>query len=120
MNFYWGVNSIPELQGLPKAEQRLLWQVGRRAALRIPHIRAAYAVQFVMFMIGATTPALLDAFPSSMPLTMLWGGLWGVGGSLIFNQFLIKAMRPILTMRRAALEAKPRAEDGSYYVPPAF
>lgn len=120
MKIYWGLNSIPELQGLTKPEQLLLWKVGRRAALRIPRIRIAYALQLVMFMIGTMTPGLVDAFPRGMLPAILWGAFWGGAGALTINHFIIARMRPILAMHRAALEAKPRPNDGSYYVPPAF
>ena len=120
MKIYWELNSIPELQGLPKPEQQLLWKIGWRAALRIPRIRIAYALQIIIFMIGAVTPALLDSFPGGLPAAILWGGLWGGVGAFGANHFIIATLRPILAMHRAALEPKPCAADGSYYVPPAF
>ncbi|HYF65500.1 MAG TPA: hypothetical protein VD886_21920 [Herpetosiphonaceae bacterium] len=120
MKIYWGANSIPELKGLPKAEQRRLWFIGLRAGLRKPRVWAAYALMITAIMVGVALPSILELFPGNLALAALWGGLWGGLGSFIANQIIIAAIRPVLALHRAALEARSRADDGSYYVPPAI
>jgi hypothetical protein len=111
MNLYWGLNTIPELQGLTKDQQRHLWKTALQAGRQVPRIQTAKLIMFTMILIALLIPHLL--------LVMAWGGFRGLVSAWIFRQVSIPALRPLLAMQRRALEPNP-AHDETYYVPPAF
>jgi hypothetical protein len=118
MKLYWGFNSIPELQGLPKAQQRRLWSSGVRAGWRMPRVWGAYLLMALFMGVGIFVPRLLGDLLDGQGLRVLWGAVWGGLGGLLANQITTHAIRPVLAMHRRALEPRPPG-DNSYYVPPA-
>ncbi len=120
MTLYWRLNSIPELQGLSKFQQRQLWRKGHRAALRTPLFWIAHMLLSGVGAIGTLTPVMLDAFPNNILISIGWMLCWLTLGLVIYNPILMRVMRPLLAQHRAALEPHARDADGSYYVPPAF
>ena len=120
MKLYWGIHSIPELHGLPKTQQRRLWQTYTRTAFRMPRVWGSYALMAIMVMAVSAIPILLDIVPSGTRVFPIWSGLSSGLGFVICNQILIRAMRPLLAIHRRALEPRERNDDSSYYVPPAF
>ena len=119
MNVYWGLNSIPELQGLPKPQQQRLWRMGVRAGWRMPRVWGGYLLMLLSMSIGNFGPILLPGFFSGLLPIILWGAFWGGLGGVVPSQVTIRAVRPVLARHRQAMEPKP-SRDGSYYVPPAF
>ncbi len=121
MKLYWGLNSIPELQGLPKSQQHQLWRASQRVSLRSWRCWVAYSLVGLM---GALTYIVMKQIPwmalPDEPLTPVVVGAF-IGGLYVFSaqQVVIPFMRPILASRRAAMESQSPA-DGSYHVPPAF
>ena len=120
MKLYWGLHSIPELHGLPKTQQRRLWQTYFRVVLRMPRVWGSYALMAIMVMSVSMIPTLLDSVPSGTWAYPIWTGLSSGLGFVICNQVVIRAMRPLLAIHRRALEPRERNDDSSYYVPPAF
>ena len=117
----WDPNSIPELQGLSKLKQWKLWREAHHAALRISLFWVAHIVPWV----GAAALTLVfllvvDAFRRNTFIAVGWMFCWMFLGLWICNHIVLRVMRPLLAQRPAALGAHPPAEDGSYYVPPAF
>ncbi len=121
MKFYWTLNSIPELQGLPKARQRQLWQIGFRKSWHLPRVWASYLFMVITFAISILVliPLRLDAFPHNTFIIMGWCLFWSGLGVFTANQFCFAAVRPVLATIRAEMDSKDEG-DGSYYVPPAF
>jgi hypothetical protein len=119
MNLYWGLNTIPELQGLTKDQQRHLWKTALQAGRQVPRIQTAKLIMFTMILIALLIPSWVAGFPDHLLLVMAWGGFWGLVSAWIFRQVSIPALRPLLAMQRRALEPNP-AHDETYYVPPAF
>jgi hypothetical protein len=120
MKLYWGLNSIPELRGLPKAQQKRLWRIGVRAGGRMPRVWGAYFLMVLVLIIGlGLIPPLIPNFPRAGVVYTLWNALWGGLGGVSLSHLSTHAIRPVLAKHRQAMEAKP-AKDGSYYVPPAL
>jgi hypothetical protein len=120
MKLYWGLKSVPELQGLPKAQQKRLWRIGMRAGLRMPVVWGGFLLMAIIGGVGIfLLPPLLPNLLDSSMSRILWSGMWGGLGGFVSSQVTTTAIRPVLARHRQAMEAKP-AKDGSYYVPPAL
>jgi hypothetical protein len=113
MKFYWGLPSIPELQGLPLAQQRQLWRAGVAMGLRTRRIvgisalvagGVAVAVMLIALLVGIYHPA-----PSGNGA--IWVALAIGGGALAGRQVHIAAIRPWLAAQRAALDPNPARGD---------
>ncbi|HEY1015071.1 MAG TPA: hypothetical protein VGE07_20355 [Herpetosiphonaceae bacterium] len=117
MKIYWGYNSIPELAGLPRKQQTALWRDCLRAATQSPKALLGYLSLAVMIGVCTAGASLLTG--GAVP-GWVWAGIFGGLGGFIANQTLIRAMRPLLAARRAAMEPQPDRSDGSYHVPPAW
>ncbi|HYF65793.1 MAG TPA: hypothetical protein VD886_23390 [Herpetosiphonaceae bacterium] len=119
MKIYWSLKSIPELNGLSKLQQRLLWRMAVRADPPPPRVQMARLVLLVMLLIAFLIPSRVAGFPDHMLSVMAWGGFWGLAGQWLFRQISIPALRPLLAMYRQVIEPRPDRDD-TYYVPPAF
>lgn len=90
-----------------------------RTIRRRPLIVISYALLGIAFIAGLLLRDQLAGFGGPV-LEAFWPAVmaWSIGGT--GWQITMAALRPQLAARRAALEPKPRHDDGSYYVPPAF
>ncbi|HYF65106.1 MAG TPA: hypothetical protein VD886_19930 [Herpetosiphonaceae bacterium] len=119
MKIYWGLNSIPELRGLPKAQQGQLWRTCFFRALRLPRVWGSY---LGMIVLNAGVLILATQFSFARPgsighyIVLVGGATLAI---FLANQLAVPAVRPLLAARRAALEPPP-ARDDTYHVPPAF
>ena len=120
MRFYWGVNSIPELKGLPKEQQRQLWKSCWRASLRRPRIWGSYVFLALLIAVAPPLTRLVYILGESLERALVAGLVAGLAGWLINDLIIIPAIRPLIAARRAAMEPRARHADGSYYVPPEF
>ncbi len=102
MKLYWGLNSIPELAGLPKAQQRQLWWASLRLAVRRPRIWGPAALVSLVFQ---AVYSGIRSGPGSQRGRALALALVGALESFVSDQVMIRAMRPLLADRRAASAA---------------
>ena len=111
MKFYWDLNSIPELQGLPRAQQRQLWRAG--AAVHRSRIVRDYALMVVGVVLAVLIPGLLLAIvlPTASGIPSSWVGLCVFGGIVIAQHLRIAALRPWLAAQRAAVVLNPVRSD---------
>ncbi|HEY1013481.1 MAG TPA: hypothetical protein VGE07_12300 [Herpetosiphonaceae bacterium] len=119
MKFYWRMDSIPELAGLPKAEQRRRWRRAYFRSFRSRRLWLAFAGLLAMnltvtLLVVRATRGLTDN-----PLLLGAAALVVLVGATAFSQAIIWAVRPELARERAAEAPDPADDDGSYWVPPA-
>ena len=113
MKFYWDLTSIPELQGLPLAQQRQLWRAGFAAGLRTRRIvgisaLVAGGVAVALVLLGQLVGIYrLD----TSGVGAIWTGLCSVGGAVAGRQVHIAGIRPWLAAQRAALDPHPARAD---------
>jgi hypothetical protein len=111
MKFYWDLNSIPELQGLPREQQRQLWQAG--SAVHRSRIVRDYALMAVGVVLAVMLPGLLLGImlPTFGGIPGSWVGLCVFSGIVIAQHLRIATIRPWLAAQRAAVDPNPARGD---------
>lgn len=119
MRFYWRTGSIPELAGLPKAEQRRRWRQAYFRSFRSRRLWLAFALLLATNV--ATSWLAIRGTEGLTPNRLVIGGaaLVVIAGGVGFTQLIIWAVRPELARMQAADRPDPAQSDGSYWVPPA-
>ncbi len=115
MKFYLSLNSIPELDGYPKPQKRLLWKQALKANRKNKRVWLGYAVLYV----GIVTAILLFPRLDSLWMGMLVGAITGGIIGLISNAIIIAALRPTLARYRYELEQNAAEHKNEYFVPHA-
>lgn len=99
MKVYWKIGDIPELQGIPPAEQRELWRRAQGPTHRQWQVWLAMATLGALVVIGSFLGGMLGA------------GLFGAIGGLIYGQVASHWARPHLREMRAQTPTPPPAEE---------
>ena len=109
MKVYWSLSSVPELAGLPAADQRRLWRQCSGPAFRCwqtwlaltlqlaGHLAGSLLGLYIWFPAAETAAEFLPAFAA----TGLGGLLGGLPGCLVFGCVATAKVRPHLRQARA-------------------
>ncbi|XSG76428.1 hypothetical protein ACP8Y2_05380 [Herpetosiphon llansteffanensis] len=115
MKIYLSLNSLPELDGYPKPQKRLLWKQALKANRKNKRVWLGYAVLFVGIITAIVLFPKLDSLWMGMLLGAITGGIIG----LISNSIIIAALRPTLAHYRREREQATAQNDYDYFVPHA-
>jgi len=115
MRIYLSINSVPELDGYPKLQKRMLW----RRALKENRSNKIVWLGCILLIIGIIIPDVIFPEFDSIWLTMLLALTFGIVIGYISGHIIVAAIRPTLARYRRELEQATAQNDHDYFVPHA-
>ena len=111
MAIYISTNSIPELQGYSKIQQRALIKQATSANAMNPLLWLGYIVMLLGTFTAITVAIKVIPNANTLPLGMLLGALIGGVIGLLSIQIIFAALRPTLARYRRELEQNQAPHD---------